>query len=248
MTHSPASSEDEERHSASECPEGGSESDSSPDGPGRGLRGTRGQGSGAPGNLASSAGGLQGRSMSVPDDAHFSMMVFRIGIPDLHQTVSEPAARQQGHRARPRPTGRPLLLGLAPRPAHTCFPKSSPPPAPRATPTPSPNHLRLLPVTSPPEMPALQPRCHHLDSQAAGALRPEREPAGCAQLRPVPARHLGPRRQLPGGGAAAAGVPPVLREGGALPGGEAWGLPRGRDKARPATQLATPVFFSQPTP
>lgn len=26
--------------------------------------------------------------MSVPDDAHFSMMVFRIGIPDLHQTVS----------------------------------------------------------------------------------------------------------------------------------------------------------------
>ncbi|XP_016061418.1 PREDICTED: SH3 and multiple ankyrin repeat domains protein 1 [Miniopterus natalensis] len=85
MTHSPASSEDEERHSASECPEGGSESDSSPDGPGRGLRGTRGRGSGAPGNLAS-AGGLQGRSMSVPDDAHFSMMVFRIGIPDLHQT------------------------------------------------------------------------------------------------------------------------------------------------------------------
>ncbi|EHB05696.1 SH3 and multiple ankyrin repeat domains protein 1 [Heterocephalus glaber] len=85
MTHSPATSEDEERHSASECPEGGSASDSSPDGPGRGLRGTRGQGSGAPGNLAS-ARGLQGRSMSVPDDAHFSMMVFRIGIPDLHQT------------------------------------------------------------------------------------------------------------------------------------------------------------------
>ncbi|XP_006868202.1 PREDICTED: SH3 and multiple ankyrin repeat domains protein 1 [Chrysochloris asiatica] len=85
MPHSPASSEDEERHSASECPEGGSESDSSPDGPGRGLRGTRGRGSGAPGNLAS-VRGLQGRSMSVPDDAHFSMMVFRIGIPDLHQT------------------------------------------------------------------------------------------------------------------------------------------------------------------
>ncbi|XP_036129870.1 SH3 and multiple ankyrin repeat domains protein 1 isoform X2 [Molossus molossus] len=85
MTHSPASSEDEERHSASECPEGASESDSSPDGPGRGLRGTQGRGSGAPGNLAS-AGGIQGRSMSVPDDAHFSMMVFRIGIPDLHQT------------------------------------------------------------------------------------------------------------------------------------------------------------------
>uniref|UniRef100_G3S561 SH3 and multiple ankyrin repeat domains protein 1 n=1 Tax=Gorilla gorilla gorilla TaxID=9595 RepID=G3S561_GORGO len=85
MTHSPATSEDEERHSASECPEGGSESDSSPDGPGRGPRGTRGQGSGAPGSLAS-VRGLQGRSMSVPDDAHFSMMVFRIGIPDLHQT------------------------------------------------------------------------------------------------------------------------------------------------------------------
>uniref|UniRef100_A0A2K6SD02 SH3 and multiple ankyrin repeat domains protein 1 n=1 Tax=Saimiri boliviensis boliviensis TaxID=39432 RepID=A0A2K6SD02_SAIBB len=85
MTHSPATSEDEERHSASECPEGGSESDSSPDGPGRGPRGTRGQGSGAPGSLASIRG-LQGRSMSVPDDAHFSMMVFRIGIPDLHQT------------------------------------------------------------------------------------------------------------------------------------------------------------------
>uniref|UniRef100_A0A2K6AKD2 SH3 and multiple ankyrin repeat domains protein 1 n=1 Tax=Mandrillus leucophaeus TaxID=9568 RepID=A0A2K6AKD2_MANLE len=85
MTHSPATSEDEERHSASECPEGGSESDSSPDGPGRGLRGTRGRGSGAPGSLAS-VRGLQGRSMSVPDDAHFSMMVFRIGIPDLHQT------------------------------------------------------------------------------------------------------------------------------------------------------------------
>ncbi|XP_074171539.1 SH3 and multiple ankyrin repeat domains protein 1 isoform X4 [Rhinolophus sinicus] len=85
MTHSPASSEDEERHSASECPEGGSESDSSPDGPGKGLGGIRGQGSGAPGSLAS-VRGLQGRSMSVPDDAHFSMMVFRIGIPDLHQT------------------------------------------------------------------------------------------------------------------------------------------------------------------
>lgn len=87
MTHSPASSEDEERHSVSECPEGGSESDSSPDGPGRGPRGTRGRGSAAPGSLASIRG-LQSRSMSVPDDAHFSMMVFRIGIPDLHQTVS----------------------------------------------------------------------------------------------------------------------------------------------------------------
>ncbi|XP_045437578.1 SH3 and multiple ankyrin repeat domains protein 1 isoform X2 [Pipistrellus kuhlii] len=86
MTHSPASSEDEERRSASECPEGGSESDSSPDGPGTGPQGTRGRGSGgAPGSLAS-AGGLQGRSMSSLDDAHFSMMVFRIGIPDLHQT------------------------------------------------------------------------------------------------------------------------------------------------------------------
>ncbi|XP_069856976.1 SH3 and multiple ankyrin repeat domains protein 1 isoform X2 [Dipodomys merriami] len=85
MTHSPATSEDEEPHSVNEYLEGGSESDSSPDGPGRGPRGTRGRGSGAPGSLAS-ARGLQGRSMSVPDDTHFSMMVFRIGIPDLHQT------------------------------------------------------------------------------------------------------------------------------------------------------------------
>ncbi|XP_049642948.1 SH3 and multiple ankyrin repeat domains protein 1 isoform X2 [Suncus etruscus] len=87
MTHSPASSEDEDPHSVSECPEGGSESESSPDGPGRGLRGTRGRGhSGAPPTSLASIRGLQGRSMSVPDDAHFSMMVFRIGIPDLHQT------------------------------------------------------------------------------------------------------------------------------------------------------------------
>ncbi|XP_058136673.1 LOW QUALITY PROTEIN: SH3 and multiple ankyrin repeat domains protein 1 [Dasypus novemcinctus] len=83
MPHSPASSEEEEHPSASECPEGGSESDSSPDGPGRGPRGPRS--SGPPGSLASTRG-PQGRSMSVPDDAHFSMMVFRIGIPDLHQT------------------------------------------------------------------------------------------------------------------------------------------------------------------
>uniref|UniRef100_A0A8C9A2K6 SH3 and multiple ankyrin repeat domains protein 1 n=1 Tax=Prolemur simus TaxID=1328070 RepID=A0A8C9A2K6_PROSS len=85
MTHSPATSEEEERHSVSECPEGGSESESSPDGPGQGPQGTRSRGSGTPGSLAS-VRGLQGRSMSVPDDAHFSMMVFRIGIPDLHQT------------------------------------------------------------------------------------------------------------------------------------------------------------------
>lgn len=120
MTHSPASSEDEERHSASECPEGGSESDSSPDGPGRGLRGTRGQGSGAPGNLASSAGGLQGRSMSVPEDAHFSMMVFRIGIPDLHQTVSEPAGGGRGTGPGPHPEASaagPRFQALLPQPA-----------------------------------------------------------------------------------------------------------------------------------
>ncbi|XP_040834267.1 SH3 and multiple ankyrin repeat domains protein 1 isoform X1 [Ochotona curzoniae] len=86
MTHSPATSEDEEGHSASECPDGGSESHSSPDGPGRGPRGSQARGSsGTPASLAS-ARGLQGRSMSVPNDAHFSMMVFRIGIPDLHQT------------------------------------------------------------------------------------------------------------------------------------------------------------------
>ncbi|XP_072472073.1 SH3 and multiple ankyrin repeat domains protein 1 isoform X1 [Notamacropus eugenii] len=84
MPRSPVSSE-EERRSVSECPEGGSESDSSRDGPGRVPKGARGRAGGAGISLAS-ARRLQGRSMSVPDDAHFSMMVFRIGIPDLHQT------------------------------------------------------------------------------------------------------------------------------------------------------------------
>uniref|UniRef100_A0A4X2JWE0 SH3 and multiple ankyrin repeat domains protein 1 n=1 Tax=Vombatus ursinus TaxID=29139 RepID=A0A4X2JWE0_VOMUR len=84
MPRSPVSSE-EERRSVSEYPEGGSESDSSRDGPGRGPEGARGRAGGAGISLAS-ARRLQGRSMSVPDDAHFSMMVFRIGIPDLHQT------------------------------------------------------------------------------------------------------------------------------------------------------------------
>lgn len=147
MTRSPASSEDEEHHSASECPEGGSESDSSPDGPGRGLRGTRGRGSGAPGSLAS-ARGLQGRSMSVPDDAHFSMMVFRIGIPDLHQTVSGSGAGRRGdrgpdsHQEAFRSTPAPFP---DPPPPHTCPnpPLSPAPPAPhlRATSGSRPCHL-----------------------------------------------------------------------------------------------------------
>lgn len=44
--------------------------------------------------------------MSVPDDAHFSMMVFRIGIPDLHQTVSgySPASGQTDTLAKSFPT------------------------------------------------------------------------------------------------------------------------------------------------
>lgn len=134
MTHSPATSEDEERHSASECPEGGSESDSSPDGPGRGPQGTRGRGSGAPGNLAS-ARGLQGRSMSVPDDAHFSMMVFRIGIPDLHQTVSQLTATLT------KAISPPLLPAL-----------------PLFQPTLNPQTINpTWPSYLPPEMPAFQP-------------------------------------------------------------------------------------------
>lgn len=150
MTHSPASSEDEERHSASECLEGGSESDSSPDGPGKGLRGTRGQGSGAPGSLAS-ARGLQGRSMSVPDDAHFSMMVFRIGIPDLHQTVSDPVTGQQGDRG-PSPhqeASGALCLPTWPSVPDPHMLTQMPDLSPESPPTPFPNYLRLLPVTTP---------------------------------------------------------------------------------------------------
>nr|XP_028607767.1 SH3 and multiple ankyrin repeat domains protein 1 isoform X2 [Podarcis muralis] len=70
MPQSPESSAEEEEH-LSQCPEGESGSETSREGPSPPA---------SPANLDHS------RSMSVPEDAHFSMMVFRIGIPDLHQT------------------------------------------------------------------------------------------------------------------------------------------------------------------
>ncbi|KAM9112916.1 SH3 and multiple ankyrin repeat domains protein 1 [Pangshura tecta] len=70
MPRSPGSSEEER---VSEYPEGESDSESSRDGP-------PGTSPGPPDRRT------QGPPMSVPDDARFSMMVFRIGIPDLHQT------------------------------------------------------------------------------------------------------------------------------------------------------------------
>ncbi|CAM4690660.1 unnamed protein product, partial [Lepidochelys olivacea] len=65
MPRSPGSSEEER---VSEYPEGESDSESSRDGPP----------SASPGALDRRT---QGPPMSVPDDARFSMMVFRIGIP-----------------------------------------------------------------------------------------------------------------------------------------------------------------------
>ncbi|XP_062993779.1 SH3 and multiple ankyrin repeat domains protein 1 [Elgaria multicarinata webbii] len=70
MPQSPESSAEEEEH-LSQCPEGESGSESSREGP-------------SP--PASPANPAHNQSMTVPEDAHFSMMVFRIGIPDLHQT------------------------------------------------------------------------------------------------------------------------------------------------------------------
>ncbi|CAM5131360.1 unnamed protein product [Natator depressus] len=70
MPRSPGSSEEER---VSEYHEGESDSESSRDGPP----------GASPGPLDRRT---QGPPMSVPDDARFSMMVFRIGIPDLHQT------------------------------------------------------------------------------------------------------------------------------------------------------------------
>ncbi|KAL8176231.1 UNVERIFIED_CONTAM: SH3 and multiple ankyrin repeat domains protein 1 [Gekko kuhli] len=69
MPQSPESSAEEEH--LSQCPEGESGSESSR------------EGASPP---ASPANPGHNHSMSVPEDAHFSMMVFRIGIPDLHQT------------------------------------------------------------------------------------------------------------------------------------------------------------------
>nr|XP_005991039.1 PREDICTED: SH3 and multiple ankyrin repeat domains protein 1 [Latimeria chalumnae] len=108
MPQSPMSSEDE-RHSVSEYPGGESDTDSSREemaapvpGPtaARGGRSNTGATTTAttgknPGhnpnpNPSSSSSAvthrIKERSPSVPDDAHFSMMVFRIGIPDIHQT------------------------------------------------------------------------------------------------------------------------------------------------------------------
>nr|XP_042703481.1 SH3 and multiple ankyrin repeat domains protein 1 [Chrysemys picta bellii] len=70
MPRSPGSSEEER---VSEYPEGESDSESSRDGPP----------GASPGPLDRRT---QGPPMSVPDAARFSMMVFRIGIPDLNQT------------------------------------------------------------------------------------------------------------------------------------------------------------------
>ncbi|XP_060111676.1 SH3 and multiple ankyrin repeat domains protein 1 isoform X3 [Heteronotia binoei] len=69
MPQSPESSVEEEH--LSQCPEGESGSESSR------------EGASPP---ASPANPVHSHSMTVPEDAHFSMMVFRIGIPDLHQT------------------------------------------------------------------------------------------------------------------------------------------------------------------
>ncbi|KAM9299579.1 SH3 and multiple ankyrin repeat domains protein 1 [Gastrophryne carolinensis] len=90
MPQSPVSSE-EERRSISEYPGEESDSDSSRDDR---MPAGKGNPASLPGNigpnpLSSSsvaARRIKERSMSVPDDSNFSMMVFRIGIPDLHQT------------------------------------------------------------------------------------------------------------------------------------------------------------------
>ncbi|XP_058684306.1 SH3 and multiple ankyrin repeat domains protein 1-like, partial [Poecile atricapillus] len=74
MPRTPASSEEEEGGRGSEYPEGDSDSGSSREGP----PGTN------PGPPRTPRG--PPRPPPAPDDAHFSMMVFRIGIPDLHQT------------------------------------------------------------------------------------------------------------------------------------------------------------------
>ncbi|XP_027563915.1 SH3 and multiple ankyrin repeat domains protein 1-like, partial [Neopelma chrysocephalum] len=79
MPRSPASSEEEEGGRGSEYPEGDSDSGSSREGPPGGGSGSN------PGPPRGAARGPP-RPPPAPEDAHFSMMVFRIGIPDLHQT------------------------------------------------------------------------------------------------------------------------------------------------------------------
>ncbi|MEE6482541.1 hypothetical protein FKM82_013273 [Ascaphus truei] len=90
MPQSPVSSE-EERRSISEYPGEESDSDSSREDtvPGGKNNPTPATSNIGPNPLSSSsvaARRIKERSMSVPDDTNFSMMVFRIGIPDLHQT------------------------------------------------------------------------------------------------------------------------------------------------------------------
>ncbi|OCT70846.1 hypothetical protein XELAEV_18037770mg [Xenopus laevis] len=90
MPQSPVSSE-EERRSISRYPGEESDSDSSREDPVPGGKNNPTSGTSnivpKPISLSSvAARRIKERSMSVPDDAHFSMMVFRIGIPDLHQT------------------------------------------------------------------------------------------------------------------------------------------------------------------
>nr|XP_033817170.1 SH3 and multiple ankyrin repeat domains protein 1 [Geotrypetes seraphini] len=89
MPQSPVSS-DEEQTSIPEYPGAESDSDSSGEEMARGGKSNpTSANSKASGNHPSSmaaARRIKERSLSVPDDVHFSMMVFRIGIPDLHQT------------------------------------------------------------------------------------------------------------------------------------------------------------------
>ncbi|XP_069461217.1 SH3 and multiple ankyrin repeat domains protein 1 [Ambystoma mexicanum] len=90
MPQSPVSSE-EERRSISEYPGGESDSESSREDTARGGKNTPTPATTqlGPRPLSSSSAAarrIKERSMSVPDDSQFSMMVFRIGIPDLHQT------------------------------------------------------------------------------------------------------------------------------------------------------------------
>ncbi|CAJ0950570.1 unnamed protein product [Ranitomeya imitator] len=90
MPQSPVSSE-EERRSISEYPGEESDSDSSREDtvPGGKNNPTSATSKISPNPLSASsvaARRIKERSMSVPDDSNFSMMVFRIGIPDLHQT------------------------------------------------------------------------------------------------------------------------------------------------------------------
>ncbi|KAG8567675.1 hypothetical protein GDO81_013742 [Engystomops pustulosus] len=90
MPQSPVSSE-EERRSISGYPGEDSDSDTSREDtvPGGKNNPTSATSKISPNPLSASsvaARRIKERSMSVPDDSNFSMMVFRIGIPDLHQT------------------------------------------------------------------------------------------------------------------------------------------------------------------